>query len=920
MDYNFKLIERKWQDYWRKNKVFEVKENKDKKKFYILDMFPYPSGSGLHVGHPLGYIASDILARYKSMLGYNVLHPMGYDSFGLPAEQYAIETGQHPSITTEINKKTYRKQLDNIGFAFNWEREISTSDPKYYRWTQWIFKQLFNSFYCKTKDKAMPISYLIAYFEKQGNKNSQAVCDEKTPQFLAADWSNFSKKERENILQHYRLAFLSDTWVNWCEGLGTVLANDEIKDGLSERGGYPVEQKMMRQWMMRITAYADRLLSGLKKIEWNDSIKEVQKNWIGKSNGVIVSFNINNNNIDVFTTRPDTIFGVTFLVLSPEHDIINKIVTKEQKKIVNEYIKKTSLKTERDRKSNIKDITGEFTGAYALHPFTKEKIPVWISDYVLSSYGTGAIMAVPCGDQRDWDFANHFKIKIINIFKDIDISNNAYDGIEAKITNSDFLNNKYIDKAILESIRVMESKNIGKFQINYKLRDAVFSRQRYWGEPFPVYYKNNIPYIIESDKVVELPSISKYLPTKKGEPPLARVKKSDWKAFYGDRMEYNTMPGWAGSSWYFIRYMDPNNKDEFVSQKKLNYWKQVDLYIGGAEHAVGHLLYSRFWTKFLFDKGFIPFDEPFKKMINQGMILGRSSIVYRIKGTNKFVSYEKHKEHETIKINVDINIINNDILNIELFKKWRTEFKNAEFILNNNNEYRCGAEIEKMSKSKFNTQSPDDLIKKYGADSLRLYEMFLGPITQSKPWNKNGISGCYNFLKKYWNLLHKQGDFFVEDKKMNLDELKIIHNTIKKVKNDIELYSFNTAISSLMICLNYMSNNNIIKVDMIKMFNLILYPFAPHITEEIWSKLNYTESITFSNFPSYNEKYMSEKKYDYPISFNGKVKFKIELSTSLKVDKIKDIVLSHDKTIKQLSKFKIKKVIIIPGKIVNIVF
>ena len=922
MYYNFRFLEKKWQDYWRQNKVFKVNEDFTKEKFYILDMFPYPSGSGLHVGHPLGYIASDIFARYKKMLGYNVLHPMGYDSFGLPAEQYAIETGQHPSITTQKNKKTYRKQLDNIGFSFNWDREISTSDPKYYKWTQWIFKQLFDSYYCNIDDKALPISELIAELERNGNVKVNSPCDEDTPNFNADEWNNFSETEKQNILLKYRLTYLSETLVNWCEKLGTVLANDEIKDGLSERGGYPVEQKMMRQWMMRITSYADRLLNDLSELDWNESIKEIQKNWIGKSQGASILFEIykHENKIEVFTTRPDTVFGATFLVLCPEHNIIDKIVTKEQKKLIYSYINKTSLKSERDRQSDINNITGEFTGSYAIHPFTGFKIPIWISDYVLSGYGTGAIMAVPCGDQRDWDFAKKFNLKILNIFKDTCITNGAYEGHEAEIINSDFLNGKSKEEATSKSITFIQNKGIGEKKINYRMRDAVFSRQRYWGEPFPVYYKNNTPYLIDVNKVLELPLIDKYLPTKKGEPPLARAKKSDWNMFFGDKMDYNTMPGWAGSSWYFIRYMDPGNDKEFVSKNKLDYWNQVDIYIGGAEHAVGHLLYSRFWTKFLFDRGYLPFKEPFKKMINQGMILGRSNIIYKLKGKNKFITQERYKDYETINLNVDINIVNNDILDLDLFKKWRPEFKNAEFILNNNNEYKCGVEVEKMSKSKFNVQNPDELVKEYGADSLRLYEMFLGPITQSKPWNKNGISGCYNFLKKYWNFLHKKEKFFVNEEKLDKEDLKILHSTIKKVKHDIESFSFNTAISSLMICLNYIHDNKIAKREMIEKFNLLLSPFAPHISEEIWSKLNHKGSIVSANFPSYNEKYMIKNKYDYPISFNGKVKFKINLSTDLNIREIEKIVLSDERTINKISDFKIKKVIIIPEKIVNIVF
>ncbi len=935
MEYNFNFLEKKWQDYWRENNVFKTEDNYNKEKFYILDMFPYPSGSGLHVGHPLGYIASDIIARYKKMQGFNVLHPMGYDSFGLPAEQYAIQTGQHPSLTTEKNKSVYRKQLDKIGFSFDWEREVSTSDPEYYKWTQWIFKQLFNSYYCNIDDKALPISELIEEFERNGNLDVKSPCDEDTPEFTSKEWNDFTEEKKQVILLKYRLAYLSETMVNWCEELGTVLANDEVKDGLSERGGHPVKRKMMLQWMLRITSYKDRLLNDLDDLDWTESIKDMQRNWIGKSEGASIFFQVIDSDvkIEVFTTRPDTVFGATFMVLCPEHKEINKIINVknlsiEQKKQVFDYIEESSLKSERDRMSNNKDMTGAFTGSYAINPFSGEKIPIWISDYVLSDYGTGAIMSVPCGDHRDWQFSKKFNLKLKFIFKDH--QHQLYEGDNVTLVNSGFLDGKTKKEATREAINFIIKNEIGELKTNYKIRDAVFSRQRYWGEPFPVYYKNNIPYLIESDEVIELPSIDKYLPTAEGEPPLARAKKSDWSQFHGERMDYNTMPGWAGSSWYFLRYMDPKNKKEFVSKSKLDYWGQVDVYVGGAEHAVGHLLYSRFWTKFLFDRGFVPFKEPFKKMINQGMILGRSNIVYRVKGENKFLTEEKIAGDfvgdslrielpEVVSMNVDTSIVKNDILDLTLFKKWRKEFKDAEFVLNENNEYQCGVEIEKMSKSKFNVENPDDIVEEFGADSLRLYEMFLGPITQSKPWNKNGISGCFNFLQKYWKLLHQKGYFFVENIEMNKQDLKVLHSTIKKVTEDINSYSFNTAISSLMICLKYMHVNNIIKKDMIQCFNLLLSPFAPHVSEEINQKLGNSNSVVFEKFPSFEEKHLKEKTYDYPISFNGKVRFKLNLPLDLSIDQIKEKVLSDERTVSKTTDLEIKKIIIIPRKIVNIV-
>jgi leucyl-tRNA synthetase len=922
MDYNFKQIETKWTSRWRSEKTYKVTEDQSKKKFYVLDMFPYPSGSGLHVGHPLGYIASDVYARYRRLNGFNVLHPMGYDSFGLPAEQYAIQTGQHPEVTTENNISRYREQLDKIGFSFDWTREIRTSSPSYYKWTQWIFKQLFKSYYCNTDQKAKTIDDLEISFKKGGNGNICAACDENTPVFSSSDWNSWSLEEQQKILLKYRLAFLSETWVNWCPDLGTVLANDEVKDGYSERGGFPVEQKKMKQWSLRITAYAERLLTGLDQIDWSDSIKEIQKNWIGKSQGSSILFSIkdNSNNIEVFTTRPDTIYGTSFIVLAPEHDLISKITTIKQKKIVKNYCQTATLKSERDRQSNVKKISGVFSGSYAIHPFTNKKLPIWIADYVLASYGTGAIMAVPCGDQRDWNFAKKFNLDIPNIFKNTDVSKQANQDITSIIDNSDFLNGLSINLAIKKAISEISKKNIGKSKTNYKLRNAVFSRQRYWGEPFPIFYKNDTPYVIQNTKSVKLPLVDKYLPTKQGDPPLARAPKEAWNIFEGDRMEYNTMPGWAGSSWYFLRFMDPKNKTEFVAKIKADYWGPVDLYIGGAEHAVGHLLYSRFWTKFLFDKGFIDFDEPFKKLINQGMILGRSNFVYRITNTNKFVSFEKKDDYSVSKLHVDIEYVNNDILNIERFKAWRPEFHNAEFILNEDGEYRCGFDIEKMSKSKYNTQTPDDLIEKFGADTLRMYEMFLGPLEQSKPWNTKGINGVHNFLKKLWRLIHdEENNFVISNETPSEEEYKCLYKCIKKTTQDLERFSFNTVVSTLMIGLNELIKLKCNKKEIISNFVILLSPYAPYISEEIWEGLGYANSINNANWPSINEKYLKEDNFTYPISFNGKKRFTLSLPTNLSKEDIQKHILKHPKTIKYLNQKSCKKIIIIPNKIVNIV-
>ena len=922
MDYDFNRIEQKWQERWREWQTYKVVEDSTKPKFYVLDMFPYPSGAGLHVGHPLGYIASDIYARYKRHNGFNVLHPMGYDSFGLPAEQYAIQTGQHPAITTENNINRYREQLDKIGFSFDWSREIRTSEPNYYKWTQWIFKQLFNSYYCNIDNKALPISELVEELERNGNSMVQSPCDEDTPLFTAEQWKAWSEAEQQAILLKYRLTFLSETWVNWCEGLGTVLANDEVKDGRSERGNFPVEQKLMKQWSMRITAYAERLIEGLDMVDWSDSIKEIQRNWIGKSEGASLRFSIENSDeqIEVFTTRPDTIYGVTFMVLAPEHELVQSITTSSQKEEIKSYCQQAALKSERYRQSDVKSVTGAFTGAYAIHPFTNERVPIWIGDYVLASYGTGAVMAVPCGDQRDWDFANKFGIDIKNIFMDADISEGANEDKAAIIDNSDFLSGLNAKEAISQAILAIEKKGIGKGKINYRLRDAIFSRQRYWGEPFPVYYEKDTARLTDDDTCVELPKVDKYLPTEEGEPPLARAKKEDWNIFQGDRMEHNTMPGWAGSSWYFLRYMDPQNGNEFVSKAKADYWGQVDLYIGGAEHAVGHLLYSRFWTKFLYDRGFIAFDEPFKKMINQGMILGRSNFVYRVKDSNTFVSFDKRKEYKTSRLHVDIDLVENDVLDVQGFKKWREEYKDAKFILNDEGKYICGFEVEKMSKSKYNVQTPDDLVEKFGADTLRMYEMFLGPLEQFKPWDTKGINGVHNFLRKFWRLAHDENnDIKLSDTEPTKAECKALHKAIKKVTEDIDRHAFNTVVSTLMIAVNELNDLKCNKRQILTDLLVLIAPYAPHFADELWEKLGKSESITLANWPKFDEKYLKEDAFTYPISFNGKMRFTLELSADLSKEDIEKEVMSLDKTKQYLEGKNPKRVIIVPKKIVNIV-
>jgi leucyl-tRNA synthetase len=934
MEYNFRDIENNWRKFWAENKTYKVTEDTSKPKFYVLDMFPYPSGAGLHVGHPLGYIASDIYARYKRLKGFNVLHPMGYDSFGLPAEQYAIQTGQHPAITTKTNIdggldnsgntiSGYRKQLDIMGFSFDWDREVRTSSPDYYKWTQWIFKQIFNSYYNNSTDKAETIDSLVSTFEKEGNANVNACTDYATV-FSASEWVNFSEKEKEDILQEYRLAYLADSWVNWCPALGTVLANDEVVNGVSERGGHPVEQKLMRQWSMRIKAYADRLITGLDKVDWTESIKDQQRNWIGKSVGCSLEFKIQNSEfkIDVFTTRPDTVYGVSFMVLAPEHPFVDQITTPEFKDAVANYKKEASLKSERDRQSDVKNITGQNTGAFAIHPFTGEKVQIWIGDYVLASYGTGAVMAVPCGDQRDYDFAKHFGIEIINIFEDKDISEAAYTEKDAVIANSDFLNGLPAKQAIKTAVHEIEKRGIGKGKIQYRLRDAIFSRQRYWGEPFPVYYENDIPKLVDDANLpIILPEVDKYLPTEEGEPPLARAEKSAWNFSQGDRMEYNTMPGWAGSSWYFLRYMDPKNDSEFVAKEKVDYWQNVDLYIGGSEHATGHLLYSRFWTKFLYDLGYIPFDEPFQKMINQGMILGRSSFVYRIKDSNKFITSSRKNEFEVSPIHADISLVDNDKLDIEAFKAWRPEFAGAEFICEENGDYICGHEVEKMSKSKYNVQTPDELVEKFGADTLRMYEMFLGPIEQAKPWDTKGISGVHNFLRKLWRLFHNaENEVALSDGDPSPASLKTLHKTIKKITDDLERYSFNTGVSNFMICVNELTEQKCNNKAILQELVIMLSPYAPHISEELWVKLgNKPGTISTASFPNFNEAFLVEANVTYPVSFNGKMRFNLELPTALTKEEVEKEVLANEQTHKYLDGNAPKKVIVVPGKIVNIV-
>ena len=1000
MQYHFNDIEAKWQKYWAENKTFQASNTSDKPKYYVLDMFPYPSGAGLHVGHPLGYIASDIYARYKRHKGFNVLHPQGYDSFGLPAEQYAIQTGQHPALTIEENIKTYRRQLDQIGFSFDWSREVRTSDPNYYKWTQWIFIQLFESWYNNDSNKAESIETLISKFSTEGNANVNAVCDDNIEPFTAEQWNTFSSEKQQEILLQYRLTYLAETEVNWCPALGTVLANDEIVNGVSERGGHPVIRKKMTQWSMRISAYAERLLQGLDTIDWTDSLKESQRNWIGKSVGASVKFNVipavsssaveMSHKIDVFTTRPDTIFGVSFMTLAPEHELVSKITTSEQRADVEAYIEATAKRSERERMADVKTISGAFTGAYAEHPFTKEPIPIWIGDYVLAGYGTGAVMSVPCGDQRDYDFAKHFNIPIPNIFEGVDISEEAFaDKDNTIIANSDFLNGLNYKKATKLAIYELEKLGQGEGKTNYRLRDAVFSRQRYWGEPFPVYYVNGMPQMIDAQHLpITLPEVEKYLPTETGEPPLGNATVWAWctetnSVVLNDKinnttifpLELNTMPGWAGSSQYFNRYMDPHNENEIFSKEAIDYWQQVDLYIGGSEHATGHLLYARFWQKFMFDLGLVPVDEFAKKLINQGMILGTSAFVYKVLwnvisgedydfsslpnimiSKNQFEKLENDDQdiddrirllmneilnekfpNEDIKkvfnkpsvskIHTDVSFVNaSDELDIKAFKKWRPEFNDAIFIGENgeiiegeNDVYIVSREVEKMSKSKYNVVNPDAICHQYGADSLRLYEMFLGPLEQAKPWNTAGITGVHGFLKKFWKLYVGDNGLNINDAKPTADNLKTLHKTIKKVEEDIENFSFNTSVSTFMIACNELTAQKCTSKEILEPLLILLSPYAPHIAEELWNQLGHKESISTAAFPKFEASYLVESSKEYPISFNGKMKFTMELSLDLSKDDIEKAVMAHEKTIAQLQGRAPKKVIIVPGKIVNIV-
>jgi leucyl-tRNA synthetase len=936
MRYEFNKIEEKWQKYWSDHQTFKTENNSDKPKYYVLDMFPYPSGAGLHVGHPLGYIASDIYARYKRHKGFNVLHPQGYDSFGLPAEQYAIQTGQHPAVTTEANIKTYRRQLDQIGFSFDWSREVRTSDPKYYKWTQWIFIQLFESWYNYNSDKAEEIVSLVKIFEAEGNATINAACDDDIEIFTAEEWKDYSSEQQEEILLKYRLTYLAETEVNWCPALGTVLANDEIINGVSERGGHPVIRKKMTQWSMRISAYAERLLQGLETIDWTDSLKESQRNWIGKSVGASVTFNVKDYDakIDIFTTRPDTIFGVSFMTLAPEHELVSKITTQEQKAEVKAYVEATAKRSERDRMADVKTISGVFTGVYAEHPFTKVPVPIWIGDYVLASYGTGAVMAVPCGDQRDYDFAKHFNIPIPNIFDGVDISEEAFASKDnVKIGNSDFLDGLNYKKATKRAIYELEQIGQGQGKTNYRLRDAVFSRQRYWGEPFPVYYKNGLPQMIDAKHLpLTLPEVEKYLPTETGEPPLGNAKVWAWDSLKAEvvsnelidnenvfPLELNTMPGWAGSSQYFNRYMDPHNDEKIFSKDSINYWQQVDLYIGGSEHATGHLLYSRFWQKFMFDKGYVLHDEFAKKLINQGMILGTSAFVYRNKNTNKFYSKGLIDGKDVQLIHADVSFINSsDELDIDAFKNWRPDFKDAEFILEDG-VYKVGRDVEKMSKSKYNVVNPDEICEQYGADSLRLYEMFLGPLEQYKPWNTAGITGVHSFLKKLWKLYVGQDGLNVNDAEASKDNLKTLHKTIKKVEEDIENFSFNTSVSTFMIAVNELTAQKCTSKDILEPLLILISPYAPHIAEELWERLGNSGSISTAPFPKFDESHLVESSKNYPISFNGKMRFTLELPLDMSKEEIEKTVMAYKKTQEQLQGRTPKKVIVVPGKIVNIV-
>ena len=949
MEYNFNEIEKKWQRQWVEDKTYKVAEDKDKKKFYVLNMFPYPSGAGLHVGHPLGYIASDIYARYKRLNGFNVLNPMGYDAYGLPAEQYAIQTGQHPAITTETNIKRYRQQLDKIGFSFDWDREVRTCDPKYYKWTQWAFQKMFNSFYCLKCQKAMPIEELEKMFCEKGSAAAENVAKSEELKFTADEWKQMSEKEKQQVLMNYRIAYIGETMVNWCAGLGTVLANDEVVDGVSERGGYPVVQKKMRQWCLRVSAYAQRMLDGLETVDWSDSIKETQKNWIGRSEGTEMQFRVAGQDWDftIFTTRADTIFGVTFMVLAPESELVEKLTTVEQKAEVDEYLAYVKKRTELDRMANHK-VTGVFTGSYAVNPFTGENIPIWISEYVLAGYGTGAIMAVPAHDSRDYAFAKHFNLPIIPLIEGADVSEESFDAKEGTVCNSPAegkqttdgfsLNGLQVKEAIAATKKYVTEKGIGKVKVNYRLRDAIFSRQRYWGEPFPVYYKDEMPYMISVECLpLELPEVDQYKPTETGEPPLGHAQKWAWDTEKNEvvdkklinnttifPLELNTMPGFAGSSAYYLRYMDPHNDEALVGKEADEYWKNVDLYVGGTEHATGHLIYSRFWNKFLFDMGVSCTEEPYQKLVNQGMIQGRSNFVYRVNSDDHskapvFVSLGLKDQYEVTPIHVDVNIVNADVLDIEAFKNWRPEYENAEFILEDG-KYICGWAVEKMSKSMFNVVNPDMIVEKYGADTLRLYEMFLGPVEASKPWDTNGIDGCHRFLKKLWGLFYsRDGQFLPTDEEPTADQLKSVHKLIKKVSHDIENFSYNTSISAFMICVGELQQMKCRNKQLLQDVVVLLAPFAPHVAEELWHQLGNETTVCDARWPEFNEKYLVESEIQLTVSFNGKARYQKKFPADAQSDTIQKEVLEDERSQKYLEGKQVIKVIVVPKKIVNIV-
>ena len=944
MEYNFREIEQKWQRTWATEKTYHVEIDENKKKFYVLNMFPYPSGAGLHVGHPLGYIASDIYARYKRSCGYNVLNPMGYDAYGLPAEQYAIQTGQHPAVTTETNIKRYREQLDKIGFSFDWDREVRTCDPKYYHWTQWAFQQMFSHFYCKKCEKALPISELVKHFEEKGTEDTESLAQSEELHFSAEQWKQMSDVEKQQVLMNYRIAYLGETMVNWCPKLGTVLANDEVVDGVSERGGYPVVQKKMKQWCLRVSAYAQRLLDGLDKIDWTDSLKETQRNWIGRSEGTEMEFSVKDSDVKftIFTTRADTIFGVTFMVLAPESELVQQLTTETQKAEVEAYIDATKKRTERERISD-RRVTGVFTGAYAINPFTGDEIPVWVSDYVLAGYGTGAIMAVPAHDSRDYAFARHFQLPIIPLIEGADVSEESFDAKEGIVMNSPAegkqtlhgfsLNGLNVKEAIAATKKFVTENHLGRVKVNFRLRDAIFSRQRYWGEPFPVYYKDSMPQMVPAECLpLELPEVTKFLPTETGEPPLGNATRWAWdtenncvtdnaridnvKVF---PLELSTMPGFAGSSAYYLRYMDPSNDMALVGKDADEYWQNVDLYIGGSEHATGHLIYSRFWDKFLFDLGISCKDEPFQKLVNQGMIQGRSNFVYRIKDTNTFVSLGLKDQYDTTPIHVDVNIVQNDVLDVEAFKQWRPEYSTAEFVLEDG-KYVCGWAIEKMSKSMYNVVNPDMIVEKYGADTLRLYEMFLGPINQSKPWDSNGIDGCFRFLRKVWNLFYpKNGDWAVTDDAPTKENLKTLHKLIKKVSEDIEVFSYNTSIPAFMIAVGELAQQKCTSREVLQQVVVLLAPFAPHIAEELWHTLGNNTTVCDAQWPQYDEQYLKEDSQTLSISFNGKTRFTLEFPADASKEYIQETTLASEQAQKYLEGKQVVKVIVVPGRIVNIV-